>query len=260
MINIKDLTYTYPGGNRVFSGFNLDIEPGESCTVIGPSGCGKTTLLYLIAGLFQPEKGQILIKGTPVTRPRPRTGLVLQDHGLLPWATVFDNSMLGFKIRSFYGPDGIHTPKESLSDRKKETEQVNHWLGRLGIKEFSGKYPGQLSRGQRQRAAIVRTLVLEPDLLLMDEPFSALDAPIRKELRQVMSQLNQQTLRTSITVTHDIEEAVIMGSKILVLKAGVNRQGTLFDNPLANDGKAVKTSAFEQMCDTLHNAIDGLPS
>ncbi|WP_300457033.1 ABC transporter ATP-binding protein [Desulfobacula sp.] len=258
MITIEDLIFTHAGGQEIFKGFGLSIGKGESWTIIGPSGCGKTTLLYLIAGLIMPQKGCIRIKGEPVTRPRPQTGLVLQDHGLLPWATVVENSMLGFKIRKFYGPDGIHSPLNSLPDRKKEKQQVDQWLARLGIDQYGQSYPAQLSRGQRQRAAIARTLVLAPDLLLMDEPFSALDAPIRKELQQVMNTLHEQTNRTSIVVTHDIEEAVIMGRYILVLSTGVNTAAQVIDNPHAGSRGNVKSQQFEQMCDRLHNCLGAL--
>ena len=217
MIFIKQLSFGYSGAKPIFYGTNLHFGRGESWAVIGPSGCGKSTLLYLIAGLTKIQHGEIVIDGEPINRPRPETGLVLQDHGLLPWATVYDNVMMGHKIRAFYGPDGVHSPKSGRVDFSKTTEQVEYWLEWLGINGLRDMYPSQLSRGQRQRVAIARTLVLQPDLLLMDEPFSALDAPIREELQGVMNHFHLESGLTSLTVTHDIEEAVILGEKILVL-------------------------------------------
>ena len=181
MITLDCLTYHYGDGRELFSGFNLTIDPGEAWSVIGPSGCGKSTLLSLLAGMIQPVSGRVLIAGEEIKRARPRTGLVLQDHGLLPWATVRGNTELGLKIREYYGPDGVHSPRDMDRDGAKQAERVDYWLSWLGISNLQEKYPVELSRGQRQRAAIARTLVLEPDLLLMDEPFSALDAPIREE-------------------------------------------------------------------------------
>jgi NitT/TauT family transport system ATP-binding protein len=171
MIRVHDLTFTYPNGTTIFEALSWTVERGEAWAIIGPSGCGKTTLLYLLAGLRQPSAGRVLIDGQPLARPRPRTGLILQDYGLLPWATVWDNAALGLRIRGFYGPDGVHTPSdEKFGDRQ---ARVDYWLKRLGIDHVAQQYPDRISGGQRQRAAIARTLVLWPDLLLMDEPFGA---------------------------------------------------------------------------------------
>ncbi len=258
MIRVTDITFTYKDAARIFNRFNLEIKRGESWTIIGPSGCGKTTLLYLIAGLHQPAAGDIHIAGSRIERPRPSTGLVLQDHGLLPWATVRENTILGFKIRHLYGPDGKHSPAHISTDSSREKELTDHWLSWLGIHHLADKYPGQLSRGQRQRAAIARTLVLEPDLLLMDEPFSALDAPIRKELQRVMNRFHVETGLTSITVTHDIEEAVILGSKILVLNSGVNKKPLIIDNELAGKMDIRNEKGFMDICRKLRHAVGDL--
>ena len=154
MIEIRLLTFHYPGTQPLFADFSLTINRGEAWTIIGPSGCGKTTLLYMLAGLRAPAQGGIYIDGEVVTRPRPATGLVLQDHGLLPWETVWDNARLGLKIRAFYGPDGTHSPADMIRDPEGDDQRVRHWLRWLGIDGCAAMYPGQLSRGQRQRAAI----------------------------------------------------------------------------------------------------------
>jgi len=233
MIEIDGLCFSYGDGQQIFADFDLAIGSGEAWTIIGPSGCGKTTLLSLVAGMLRPERGTIRVAGEELVRARPRTGLVLQDHGLLPWATVRENTELGLKIRKFYGPDGVHSPLDMETDQNRLAERIDYWLDWLGISELQQKYPAELSRGQRQRAAIARTLVLEPDLLLMDEPFSALDAPIREELQKVMNSFHHESGLSSITVTHDIEEAVVLGEKILVLGNGVNRVPVVIDNHLS---------------------------
>lgn len=259
MIKITDLNFTYGDATQIFKQFTLEIKTGEAWSIIGPSGCGKTTLLYLIAGLQRPASGQIRIAGNLLKAPRPSTGLVLQDHGLLPWATVHENTVLGFKIRHLYGPDGKHCPTHVTRDSVREKELTHHWLSWLGIDHLADKYPGQLSRGQRQRTAIARTLVLEPDLLLMDEPFSALDAPIRRELQKVMNQFHRETGLTSITVTHDIEEAVILGSKILVLGSGANHTPMVLNNILAGKTDITREPGFMDICRQLRQALGEMP-
>lgn len=255
MIEIDRLVFKYGDGSALFTDFSLNIGKGEAWTIIGPSGCGKTTLLSLVAGMLRPEHGAIRISGEVITRARPRTGLVLQDHGLLPWATVRQNTELGLTIRNYYGPDGVHSPRDMETDLRRLTERVEYWLDWLGIGELQDKYPAELSRGQRQRAAIARTLVLDPDLLLMDEPFSALDAPIREELQKVMNTFHAESGLTSITVTHDIEEAVVLGEKILVLGNGVNSTPVVIDNNLRGAIEKRNDPEFLLRCNELKMTI-----
>ncbi len=255
MIAIDNITFSYGDGKQLFSNFNLHLEAGEAWSIIGASGCGKTTLLLLIAGMISPESGEIRVDGEKITRARPRTGLVLQDHGLLPWATVRKNTELGLAIRKKYGPDGVHAPKDMETDSKRLSELVDYWLKWLGIMAYQNKYPAELSRGQRQRAAIARTLVLEPDLLLMDEPFSALDAPIREELQLVMNSFHRESGLTSVTVTHDIEEAVVLGEKILVLTNGVNHIPVVIENPFRGRIDRRNDREFMARCDELREII-----
>ncbi|HBT96885.1 MAG TPA: ABC transporter ATP-binding protein [Desulfobulbaceae bacterium] len=257
MIETRGLRFAYDGGRLVFDDFSCAVQPGEAWTVIGPSGCGKTTLLYLVAGLNHPQAGEIRVGGQPLVRPRPATGLILQDHGLLPWATILDNTRLGLNIRRFYGPDGRHSPGYHKSDREREEEQIRYWLRWLKIDHLAAMYPAQLSRGQRQRAAIARTLVMEPDLLLMDEPFSALDAPIREDLQNVMNTFHRESGLTLFTVTHDIEEAVILGERILVLSASVNSQATVIDNRCLHGDISRESPAFLERCAELKELLAG---
>ncbi len=255
MIEVQKLQFRYGDGAFIFNDFTFTVNKGEAWTVIGPSGCGKTTLLYLIAGLKVPGSGEIRINGEKISRARPSTGLVLQDHGLLPWSTILENTRLGLKIRKFYGPDGKHSPVDMRFDAEKDEQRVQYWLNWLGIDQLGMMYPAQLSRGQRQRAAIARTLVLEPDLLLMDEPFSALDAPIREELQKVMNSFHQESGLTSFTVTHDIEEAVVLGEKILVLGGSCNRSPKIIDNHLSGETDKRSAPEFIKRCIELRDLL-----
>src|SRR5512136_3039804 len=196
MIEFREVTFAYANAQPVFDRFNWSIGRGEAWAVIGGSGNGKTTLLMMLAGLRVPTSGQIVIDDQIIDRPRPRTGLVLQEYGLLSWATIKQNAALGLKVRNFYGPDGRHAPVEHVVGPIEPL--VEKWLKRLGIDALRDRYPAQVSGGQRQRAAIARTLVLEPDLLLMDEPFAALDAPTREDLQQLVRTISNERPLTTI--------------------------------------------------------------
>ena len=258
MIEIRDLTFTYGGHPHIFERLSLNVSRGDSWSVIGPSGCGKTTFLYLLAGLRHPTSGTILIEGRPVSRPRPRTGLVLQDHGLLPWSTVAENARLGLNIWEFYGSDGKHAPLDKKIDKDGADQRVNYWLKKLGIDDLKDQYPSRLSRGQRQRTAIARTLVMEPNLLLLDEPFSALDAPTREDLESVIINLHRELNITYIIVTHDIEVAVVMGKKILTLRSGYNQTPIILENDCAGVIGNRNQAAFHAKCEELRKLLGGL--
>lgn len=251
MIQIEEMTYAYEGGAPVFQNFNWKAERGEAWAVLGPSGCGKTTLLYLLAGLLFPTSGRILLNGQPLERPRPYSGLILQEYGLLPWATVRQNAELGLRVRTFYGPDGKHAPADF-----KPAEDVDPWLERLGLSDQKDKYPGQISGGQRQRTAIARTLALKPDLLLMDEPFSSLDAPTREGLQNLMLELWAEQNLSMVIVTHAIEEAAILGQKILLLGQPPNTQAMVIENPGAAQPDFRDTSAYLGLCKQLRRQME----
>jgi NitT/TauT family transport system ATP-binding protein len=250
MIQLHSLSFGYPQSRPIFEDLNWQVQRGETWAVLGSSGCGKTTLLYLLAGLQFPTSGQILIDGQPLTRPRPRTGLILQDYGLLPWATVRQNAGLGLEMRNFYGADGIHTPQDYRPER-----DVTPWLERLGIASIADKYPSQISGGQRQRAAIARTLALQPDLLLMDEPFASLDAVTRENLQRLTLELCAEHGITLVIVTHNIEEAAAMGKKILLLGAPPNREAHIFENPTAGEATYRESREYQMLCKTLRRDL-----
>ena len=242
MVEVERLCFSYPTGSPIFTDFNWSIAQGERWSVIGPSGCGKTTLLYLLAGLRLPTSGKINIGGNPLTQPCLSTGLILQDYGLLPWATAFDNIALGLKIRRL--------------DKERVTQITKEWLSRLGIEAVFHHYPPELSGGQRQRVAIARTLALEPDLLLMDEPFASLDALTREELQNLIIRLWEDSPPTMIVVTHNIEEAVFLGKRIMVLNDPPNTKPAIIENPESGYIEYRGTPDFTERCKEVRALVE----
>lgn len=241
MIVVRGLRFAHNRNQPLFRDFSLDVGQGEAWSIVGRSGCGKSTLLALMAGLLRPESGKISVAGKALERPRPNTGLVLQDHGLLPWATVRENVRLGLTIRRFYGQGDKHVPEGPVLNRRELEAKALRWMQRLGVECFADAYPSQLSRGQRQRTAIARSMVLNPDVLLLDEPFSALDAPTSEDLHRLVLSLHAERNITIVLVTHDIDEALMMGEKLLVLQPGVNTDARVLENEsYGNSGERTK--------------------
>jgi NitT/TauT family transport system ATP-binding protein len=204
---IKDVTKTYEmrDGDELLALDHIDftIEPGEFVAVVGPSGCGKSTLLSLIASLASASTGAILIDGQPLRRPHPKVGVVFQTDLLLYWRTVVDNVLLPVEIKGW--------------KRQAYMARVEELLDQVGLHGFGRKYPGELSGGMRQRVAICRALVQEPGLLLMDEPFGALDALTREQMITDMQSMWLRVKSTVMFVTHSIEEAVFLADRVLVM-------------------------------------------
>jgi NitT/TauT family transport system ATP-binding protein len=252
LIELHAVTFGYPG-ERLFDRFHWRVRPGEAWAVIGPSGCGKSTLLMLMAGLLHPQEGAIRVDGAPIERPHPETGLILQDYGLLPWATVRQNAALGLRIRAFYGPDGTHAPRSAPD--VSETA-ARDWLARLGIDDLRDKLPAQISGGQRQRTAIARTLALGPARLLMDEPFASLDAPTREDLQRLIVRLRRETGFAYVIVTHTIEEAAFMGERVLVLREPPHAQPLIVENPGAGGENWRADPAYTRQCEAIRAALE----
>lgn len=210
MIQFENVSFSYKN-TPLFQGLSLTIGRGEKWVVAGPSGCGKSTLLNLISALIKPSNGTILIDGLPLLKPRYKTGLILQEYGLLPWSTVRENILLGKRLQgrtreSFTGKIDTNTLPE-----------YQKWVAELGLTDLQDKFPNQLSGGQKQRAAIARTFILNPDLILLDEPFSALDEPTRKDLSAEIELYCSQTGATLIMVSHSVQEASQLCDHALVI-------------------------------------------
>ena len=199
------LSYRTQSGERLLAldNINLQVRAGEFLCIVGPSGCGKSTLLHLIAGLHAQTSGQVLIDGHPVDGPGTDRILIFQDHGLFPWLTVSENVEFGMKMKG--------VPK---AERR---EKVRHYLKLVHLAKFEKSYIHQLSGGMRQRVAIARALATEPDVLLMDEPFAALDAQTRDLLHDELERIWSETGRTIIFVTHNVREAVRLGDRVVLL-------------------------------------------
>ncbi len=242
MVKLENVSFSYTPGKAIFQGFNWQAAHRERWAIIGPSGCGKTTLLYLLACLYLPARGNICIDNASLTGPRMSTGLILQDFGLLPWATVFDNTVVGLRIRRY---NKIHSGRKA-----------REWLLRLGIEGIAEKFPSEISGGERQRVAIARTLALEPDLLLMDEPFASLDALTREDLQNVVMSLWERLSCTLVLVTHNIEEAVLLSNRILVLRQPPNTEAVVIENPGSGTLLYRNTSQFSSICHILRSLLD----
>ncbi len=256
MIRMEDITFTY-ARRPIFEGFSWQVARGEVWAVLGPSGCGKSTLLLLLAGLVAPQTGKIEIQGEMLDRPRPQTSLVLQEYGLLPWATLRENVALGLRIRRFYGPDGRHAPQDLRLDANDIAMRTENWLRRLDIYGLADYRPSQVSGGQRQRAAIARALVLQPDLLLMDEPFAALDAPTREDLQALTLALCSEAGLTVVLVTHTLEEAAFVGQRILILDAPPNHVPHSLANPHTADAAYRRSAAYYAQVTKLRGRLEG---
>ncbi|HEX7069743.1 MAG TPA: sulfate ABC transporter ATP-binding protein [Rhodothermales bacterium] len=228
-IDIVHLSKSF-GSFEALHDVNLHIETGELVALLGPSGCGKTTLLRIIAGLEQPDQGEILFEGREATnrsvRDR-RVGFVFQHYALFKHMTVFDNVAFGLQVR----PRRFRPSKEEIA------EKVHELLRLVQLDWTAHRYPPQLSGGQRQRVALARALAIEPSVLLLDEPFGALDARVRKELRRWLRRLHDELHVTSVFVTHDQEEALEVADRVVVMNAGrVEQVGTpneVYDDPIS---------------------------
>jgi NitT/TauT family transport system ATP-binding protein len=228
---------------------NLDVRAGEFLCVVGPSGCGKSTLLHLIAGLHTQTSGQILVDGNPIDGPGTDRILIFQDHGLFPWLTVGQNVEFGMKMK------GI-----SKSERREKTQ---HYLRLVHLAKFENSYIHQLSGGMRQRVAIARALATEPDVLLMDEPFAALDAQTRDLLHDELERIWNQTGRTIIFVTHNVREAVRLGDRVVLLTFRPGRVKSEFHvdlpRPRSLEDPAVALAArdvLDQLRDEINRSLD----
>ena len=205
-LSLEGVSQVYDGARgktQALGPLSLEVAPKESVAILGPSGCGKSTSLLIACGLLKPTQGAAFVDGAVVTRPRLETGLILQDFGLMPWKTVEQNAGLGLQVR--------RVPK------RERRERVAEALARVGLSDFAKAYPAELSGGMRQRLAMARALACDIDLLLMDEPLSALDALLREEMQNMLKRTWMESGYAQVLVTHSIEEAVLLGPRVVVM-------------------------------------------
>jgi NitT/TauT family transport system ATP-binding protein len=203
-IVIRNLTKTYSGGTVVaLQDINLEVDSNESLCVLGPSGCGKTTLLRIIDCLIARDRGEVLIDGQLVAEPRPDIAVVFQHFGLFPWKRLVENIAYGLEIRK--------------KSRQEISATVERYVALIGLKGFENSYPYQLSGGMQQRAGLARAMAINPSVLLMDEPFGALDAQTREMMQEELLRILEGEKKTMIFVTHSIDEAIVLGDRIVVM-------------------------------------------
>ncbi len=246
-ISIERVAHTYhpAKGPPVIALENIDLEvrDQEFMALLGPSGCGKSTLLYMIGGFLPIKQGSIRVGNSPVTGPNPERGIVFQHFALFPWKTVIQNVM--------YGLEKTGVPRGERVDRAK------HYIDMVQLSGFEESFPSQLSGGMKQRAAIARTLAVDPDILLMDEPFGALDAQTRTLMQDELRNIMNQTAKTVIFVTHDVQEAVRLADRVAVMSRRPGRMKEIVDIPSGRDPDFSRTPKYLEMVDYLWNSIRG---
>lgn len=243
-LEVKGLCYSYhtmEGETQALLDISFDVKDGEFFVIVGPSGCGKSTLLSLLCGLMEPESGSILIDGEPGEASGAAMGYMLQRDHLFEWRTIFSNISLGLEIQNRLDEEA-----------KRDLEAM---LNTYGLSQFRDARPGQLSGGMRQRAALIRTLALKPDILLLDEPFSALDYQTRLEVCDDISTIIRTQKKTAVLITHDLSEAISVADRILVLSSRPGRVKNVipvtfdpkYDRPLTRRNAPEFSAYFNQL-------------
>jgi len=241
-LEVDKVGFTYPGWPPVVNDVDWDIAEGEFHCLVGRSGCGKTTLLKLAAGLLRPDTGTIMLQGRELLAPGPQLGFVFQSPTLLEWHRVIDNVLLPVSLQ--------HAPTAA------EIDKAQQLLALLGLSTHARHYPRQLSGGQQSRVALARALILEPSLLLLDEPFAALDAITRGELQDDLLHMCSMRRTTVMFVTHDIAEAVYLGDRVAVMDSGRIVQDIRIDVPKPRAPEIRYGAAFNEHCAQVRAAMD----
>lgn len=242
LIEIKGVTHAYmtaAGPLPVLDGLDVSVPQGEFAAVVGPSGCGKSTLTRLVAGLMRPDSGEVWLHGELVRSPRKTVGMAFQNPVLLEWRTILQNVIL---------PLEIVAPRMSKADREARAMEL---LDMVGLTGFDGKRPSELSGGMRQRASLCRAIVHKPDVLIMDEPFGALDAFTREDLWQTMRDLRAKEPFTCVLITHDLRESVFLGDQVIVLSGRPARTQYILDVDLPAD-RTIDVLYTPKVMDMLH--------
>lgn len=246
-LQVTGLSKSFGKGERkveVIRDLDLQVPEGEFVAVVGPSGSGKTTLLNLVAGFLQPDKGEIRVDGEIVREPGPKRCVVFQEYAVFPWLSVRKNIEFGLKLRGRRQP------------RKRRREIVDHYVEMVGLRGFEDALPKTLSGGMRQRVAIARAYAVDPEILLMDEPFAALDAQTRDYMQEQLLEINQRDRRTVMFVTHMVEEAIFLAERVIVLTQRPARIRKVVDVPLGYPRNADTKTADEFIA--LRREIEGL--
>ena len=236
-LQIEDLSITYEkpgdgGGFVAVSAFNLAVARGTFVTIVGPSGCGKSSVLLAIAGLTAPSRGRVLVDGRPVEGPGRDRAMVFQEFALMPWRTVVENVRFGLELQRWNGGD--------------PTERARKYVRLVGLDKFEQYRPHQLSGGMRQRVGIARALAVDPQILLLDEPFGALDAQTREAMGDELLAIWEQDKKTALFVTHSIDEAIVLGDVVVVMSRGPGRivETIPIDLPRPRTADITDTPAF----------------
>lgn len=241
LCGLRQRYLTMHGEVLALDGVDLCVAGGESVAILGPSGCGKSTSLLAACGLQRPTEGEVRIDGVSLDGPRLETALILQDFGLMPWKTVEQNAALGLQVRKM--------PK------KERIKRAHEALRQVGLEEFARAYPAELSGGMRQRLAMARALACDIDLLLMDEPLSALDALLREEMQNMLKRCWREAGYAQVLVTHSIEEAVFLGQRIVVMTPRPGRVAAVVENAeMAEEGWRDAPLFFER-CRMLRDVL-----
>jgi NitT/TauT family transport system ATP-binding protein len=253
-IEVDNLTLDYTNAetgesHRAVERLDLQVAADEFLCVVGPSGCGKSTLLSAIAGFLRPTQGRIAMDGRPITGPGAERGVVFQEYALLPWMTVLDNAALGLKLRGM--------PK------KQRYGEARRFLTIANLHGVEHKYPHELSGGMKQRVAVARTLANAPQVMLMDEPFAAVDAQTRMVLQEELCRISLRSRLTVLFITHSVEEAIFLGDRVAVMSPGPGRIRTIVDVPFARAARTWAAlnadPAFNAMRDRLLDLVRGAP-
>ncbi|MCL2399078.1 MAG: ABC transporter ATP-binding protein [Defluviitaleaceae bacterium] len=240
MLTIENLNLSY-GNFQALINVNLTLHSGDIYAIIGPSGCGKSSLLNILAGNVNNYSGTVLLDRQKISYRKKNIGLIAQDYGLLPWKTVHGNIILPLKIK-----------KLNISDFK---DKIGYIKERLQLTGLENRYPNQLSGGQKQRVAIAKTFIMELDLLLMDESFSALDAITREQTQELFLDVRNEKKPITLFVTHSIDEAVFLGKKIVILSGVPGSITAIIDNPTYGKSDSRKTTEFLDICTGIRDLI-----
>lgn len=252
VISLQDICLTYKSNNRqveALRNINQDIYEGEFICVLGPSGCGKTSLLKIIAGYEKATSGDVVVADQKHVKPNADVGVVFQHPNLFPWLTIQKNVEFGLQMKN--------------KNKKEREEQASYYLEMVGLSDFAHLLPHELSGGMKQRAAIARALANNPKVILMDEPFGALDALTRETMQSHLREIWMKTNKSIYFITHDVEEALLLSTRILVLKANPGRVETVIENPFINElkQKQIKdvrlSKQFVEMREYLISKISG---